>query len=50
MSYIYLVTRKDGFPIAGFGRKYECDYFLSRERLGDTNINLYTMCAGRKEG
>lgn len=50
MSYIYLVTRKDGFPITGFTRKYECDNFLTYKRLGDADVDIYTMRAGKTDG
>lgn len=50
MSYIYLVTRKDGFPIVGFTKKYSCDNFLSFNRLGDTDVNIFTMREGQKDG
>lgn len=50
MSYIYLVTRKDGFPITSFTRKYMCKNFLSFKQLGNSDVNLYSMCEGKVEG
>lgn len=50
MPYIYLVTRKDGFPITSFTRKHMCKNFLSLKQLDDTNVNLYMMNEGRTEG
>lgn len=50
MSYIYLVTRKDGFPIVAFTRKYQCSNFLSYKGLTDADVDLYTMSEGGTAG
>lgn len=52
MAYIYLVTKKDGAPIAGFTRKYMLKNFLSYNKnkgLDNSNSDYYTMCEGGRD-